>query len=200
MGQPAKVDVEAPVPELKPTLRTTRDTVGLRDALLARKAKKLQATRLGFLFLYMTILFGVWILALRHNRISLYELEFEPRKPLGVVLKGCDLVVKRGSEAKVRLKTHLSSAASSTVHKSNCRGALLNHDLRAVDATPARRRGGAGSSLLDGASTAAPSPRSALDALVDFHTGRRASRCAAASSSGSRRRIPCPEAATRRPV
>ena len=117
------MDVEAPVPELKPTLRTTRDTVGLRDALLARKAKKLQATRLGFLFLYMTILFGVWILALRHNRISLYELEFEPRKPLGVVLKGCDLVVKRGSEAKVRLKTHLSSAASSTVHKSNCRGA-----------------------------------------------------------------------------
>ena len=99
------MDVEAPVPELKPTLRTTRDTVGLRDALLARKAKKLQATRLGFLFLYMTILFGVWILALRHNRISLYDLEFEPRKPLGVVLKGCDLVVKRGPDARVRLKT-----------------------------------------------------------------------------------------------
>ena len=160
MGQPAKVDVEAPAPELKraPTLRT-RDTVGLRDALLARKAKKLQATRLGFLFLYVTILLGVWILALRHNRISLYELEFNPHKPLGVVLKGCDLVVKRGPEATVRLKTHLSSAASSTVHNSNCRSALLNHDLRAVDATPARRRGGAGSSLLDGASTAAPSPR-----------------------------------------
>ena len=171
MGQPAKVDVEAPVPT-KPTLRT-RDTVGLRDALLARKAQKLQATRLGFLFLYVTILFGVWILALRHNRISLYELEFNPHKPLGVVLKGCDLVVKRGPDARVRLKTHLSSAASSTVHKSNCRSALLNHDLRVVDATPARRRGGAGSSLLDGASTAA------LDALVDFHTGRRASRCAA---------------------
>ena len=97
------MDVEAPVP-MKPTLRT-RDTVGLRDALLARKAQKLQATRLGFLFLYMTILFGVWILALRHNRISLYELEFEPRKPLGVVLKGCDLVVKRGPDARVRLKT-----------------------------------------------------------------------------------------------
>ena len=45
MGQPAKVDVEAPVPlKRSPTLRT-RDTVGLRDALLARKAKKLQATR-----------------------------------------------------------------------------------------------------------------------------------------------------------
>ena len=94
MGQPAKVDVEAPVPEkavaveapvsvLKrsPTLRT-RDTVGLRDALLARKAKKLQATRLGFLFLYITILFGVWILALRHNRISLYELEYSPSRPV----------------------------------------------------------------------------------------------------------------------
>ena len=94
MGQPAKVDVEAPVPEkavaveapvsvLKrsPTLRT-RDTVGLRDALLARKAKKLQATRLGFLFLYITILLGVWILALRHNRISLYELEYSPSRPV----------------------------------------------------------------------------------------------------------------------
>ena len=83
MGQPAKVDVEAPAPVLKrsPTLRT-RDTVGLRDALLARKAKKLQATRLGFLFLYITILFGVWILALRHNRISLYELEYSPSRPV----------------------------------------------------------------------------------------------------------------------
>ena len=79
MGQPARVDVEAPVP-MKPTLRT-RDTVGLRDALLARKAQKLQATRLGFLFLYITILFGVWILALRHNRISLYELEYSPSRP-----------------------------------------------------------------------------------------------------------------------
>ena len=82
MGQPAKVDVEAPVPlKRSPTLRT-RDTVGLRDALLARKAKKLQATRLGFLCLYVTILFGVWILALRHNRISLYELEYSPSRPV----------------------------------------------------------------------------------------------------------------------
>ena len=82
MGQPAKVDVEAPVPlKRSPTLRT-RDTVGLRDALLARKAKKLQATRLGFLFLYITILLGVWILALRHNRISLYELEYSPSRPV----------------------------------------------------------------------------------------------------------------------
>jgi hypothetical protein len=37
--------------------------------------------------------------------------------------------------------------------------------LHAIDATPARWRGGACSSPLDGASTAAP------DALVDFHTG-----------------------------
>ena len=82
MGQPAKVDVEAPVPlKRSPTLRT-RDTVGLRDALLARKAKKLQATRLGFLCLYVTLLFGVWILALRHNRISLYELEYSPSRPV----------------------------------------------------------------------------------------------------------------------
>jgi SulP family sulfate permease len=37
----------------------------------------------------------------------------------------------------------------------------------AIDATPARWRGDAGSSPLDGASTGAP------DSLVDFHTGRR---------------------------
>ena len=46
--------------------------------------------------------------------------------------------------------------------KSNI-AALLIH---AIDATPARSRGGAGSSLLDPASTKEP------DALVDFHTGR----------------------------
>ena len=48
------------------------------------------------------------------------------------------------------------------VHKSNCRGASpppLNHDLHAIDATPARRRGGVDSSPLDGAS--------APDSLVD---------------------------------
>jgi len=39
--------------------------------------------------------------------------------------------------------------------------------VHAIDAAPARRRGGVDSSPLDGASTAA------LDALVDFHTGRR---------------------------
>ena len=52
-------------------------------------------------------------------------------------------------------------------------------DLHAIDATPARWRGDAGSSPLDGASTAASSPRNDLvknyrapDTLVDFHTGR----------------------------
>ena len=135
MGQPAKVDVEAGA-GAEADAAHEGHSGGWRTPLLARKAKKLQATRLGFLFLYMTLFFGVWILALRHNRISLHELE--PRKPLGVVLKGCDLVVKRGPDARVRLKTHLSS----TVHNSNCRGA---------------------------------SHRRALDTLVDFHTGRRAS-------------------------
>ena len=50
------------------------------------------------------------------------------------------------------------------------------------DATPARWRGGAGSSPLDRARTAAFSPRNDLvknfrapDALVDFHTGYRRS-------------------------
>ena len=44
--------------------------------------------------------------------------------------------------------------------------------LHAIDAAPARWRGDAGSSALDGISTAASSPRNdAPDALVDFHTG-----------------------------
>ena len=60
---------------------------------------------------------------------------------------------------------------------------VLNHRvvLHAIDATPARWRGDAGSSPLDGASTAASSPRNdvcihseelsgAPDTLVDFHT------------------------------
>ena len=52
----------------------------------------------------------------------------------------------------------------------------LRVDLHATDAAHARWRGDAGSSPLDGASTAASSPRndfvknSAPDALVDFHT------------------------------
>ena len=58
------------------------------------------------------------------------------------------------------------------VWKSNFNGAfVLNRrvDLHAIDATPARWRGDAGSSPLDGASTATSSP-SAPDTLVDFHT------------------------------
>ena len=43
-------------------------------------------------------------------------------------------------------------------------------DLHAIDATPARWRGDAGSSSLDGANTAASSR--APDALIDFHTAR----------------------------
>ena len=64
----------------------------------------------------------------------------------------------------------------STVWKSKFYGAfVLNHRvvLRAIDATPARWRGDAGSSPLDRARTAASSPRSAPEALVDFHTGGR---------------------------
>ena len=47
--------------------------------------------------------------------------------------------------------------------------------LHAIDASPARWRGDAGSLLLDRARTAAPSPRNDLasDTLVDFHTGAR---------------------------
>ena len=50
---------------------------------------------------------------------------------------------------------------------------MLNRrvDLHAIDAAPARWRGDAGSSALDGISTAASSSKSP-DALVDFHTGR----------------------------
>jgi hypothetical protein len=67
------------------------------------------------------------------------------------------------------------------VRKSKFYGAfVLNRrvDLRAIDATPARWRGGAGSSPLDRARTATSSPRNDLvknrapDALVDFHTGK----------------------------
>ena len=69
-----------------------------------------------------------------------------------------------------------------TVWKSKFYGAfVLNRrvDLHAIDATPARWRGDAGSSPLGRASTAASSPRNDLseelsgapDALVNFHTG-----------------------------
>ena len=55
----------------------------------------------------------------------------------------------------------------------------ISRRVHAIDATPARWRGDAGSSLLDQARTAASSPRNDLvenyrapDTLVDFHTGR----------------------------
>ena len=65
------------------------------------------------------------------------------------------------------------------VWKSKFYGAfVLNRrvDLHAIDATPARWRGDAGSSPLDRTRTAASSPRNDLvkntpDGLVDFHTG-----------------------------
>jgi hypothetical protein len=47
------------------------------------------------------------------------------------------------------------------VHKSSCRCAsppLLNHGLHAIDATPARWRGGVGLTQLDSVITAASSP------------------------------------------
>ena len=63
------------------------------------------------------------------------------------------------------------------VWKSKFYGAF---DLHAINATPARWRGDAGSSALDSASTDTSSPRNDLvkncrapDALVDFHTGGR---------------------------
>ena len=65
--------------------------------------------------------------------------------------------------------------SSSPVWKPKFYGALvLNHRvvLHDIDATPARRRGDVGSSPLDRARTAASSPRSAPDTLVDFHTGQ----------------------------
>ena len=69
-------------------------------------------------------------------------------------------------------------AASETplpVWKSKFYGAFLNRRvvLHAIDVTPARWRGDAGSSPLDGTSAGTSSPRNDLvapDALVDFHT------------------------------
>ena len=74
---------------------------------------------------------------------------------------------------------------SPPVWKSKFYGAfVLNHRvvLHAIDATPARWRGDAGSSPLDRDRSAASSPRNDLvkncrapDTLVDFHTGGRLS-------------------------
>jgi len=60
-----------------------------------------------------------------------------------------------------------------TVHESNCRGAsppLLNHDLRAIDATPARWRGLGGLPSLDSVSTVASSPK--MDLVKNYRCTR----------------------------
>ena len=78
------------------------------------------------------------------------------------------------------LRTPESQCLQSPVWKSKFYGAfVLNRRvLHAIDATPARWRGDAGSSPLDRARSAASSPRNdivkncrAPDTLVDFHTG-----------------------------
>jgi hypothetical protein len=70
-------------------------------------------------------------------------------------------------------------------------------DFHAIEATPARWRGDAGSSPNDRARTAASSPRiSAPDTLVDFHTGRTA--CSRARFSPTARRYNCETESSRR--
>ena len=66
---------------------------------------------------------------------------------------------------------------ASSKYKYLCGNQIYGVHLHAIDATPARRRGGAGFSPLDGARAAVSSPRDdfvnnyrASDALVDFHT------------------------------
>ena len=92
---------------------------------------------------------------------------------------------KQAQAIEARHRSDLAKIADTnarSVWKSKCYGAfVLNRrvDLHAVDATPARWRGDAGSSPLDRARTAVSSPRNDLvencpgapDALVDFHTG-----------------------------
>ena len=72
-------------------------------------------------------------------------------------------------------------AAGREAWKSKFHGAFVLNvaDLHAIDATPDRWRGDAGSSPLDGASAAASSPRNDREELsgasdtVDFHTGEK---------------------------
>ena len=85
-------------------------------------------------------------------------------------------LVARGFRQHKRLGAFLRSRYG-PVWKSKFFGAfVLNHRVvpHAIDATPARWRGDAGFSPLDRARTAVSSPRSAPDALVDFHTGMEA--------------------------
>ena len=79
-------------------------------------------------------------------------------------------------------RSHRANQASASA-QIKYRGASLNHDIHAIDATPARWRGDVVSSPLDRASTTASSPRNDLvknapDALVDFHTDHDQSRSA----------------------
>ena len=74
-----------------------------------------------------------------------------------------ELLLKSKGNADIFVEglKEMGSKPVGTVHKSNCGGASplrLNHDFHAIDATPARRRGDAGSSPLDRARTAASSP------------------------------------------
>ncbi len=81
--------------------------------------------------------------------------------------------VESGDLASPMIPSMARSDAStpwrSPVWKSNVAAHLLprlNHDLHAIDATPARRRGGADSSPLEGASTAASSSMHATHWLI----------------------------------
>ena len=91
-----------------------------------------------------------------------------------------------GFEGQIQLVFFHPQYVFRAVQKSKFYGAFvlnLRVDFHAIDASPARWRGDAGSSPLDGASTATSSPRNDLvknyrapDTLVDFHTGRAAGR------------------------
>ena len=112
----------------------------------------------------------------------------EPRPPASLRRSPSDepyLEPRDDEPTNALVKVARSSTALPAVRKSKFYGSfVLNRRvvLHAIDATPARWRGGAGSSPLDGAGTATSSPRNDLmknfrapDALVDFHTGYRRS-------------------------
>ena len=111
----------------------------------------------------------------------------EPRPPASLRRSPSDepyLEPRDDEPTSALVKVARSSTALPAVWKSKFYGSfVLNRRvvLHAIDATPARWRGGAGSSPLDGAGTATSSPRNDLmkncapDALVDFHTGYRRS-------------------------
>ena len=105
----------------KPTLRT-RDTVGLREMRCSPGRREVASDAAGV----SVPVRDAFVRGLDPRVEAQPHLFVRARvrsraSRWGSLLKGCDLVVKRGLDARVRLKTHLSSAASSTVHKSNCR-------------------------------------------------------------------------------